>query len=254
MGLAFVVLFLIVFVVPLIVSGLLILFLAKTVFRDRPWRWPVATGLVLVASSVPWAVDQWELRQDLAAYASDTIFPDSLELEPGRLWHLETSNTAGLTCAYRCDFTELGFVTGADRQEVTYALQMGATIPTISQHDLWGGLEGVTREAGARFPYQYAFISLPQYMDYGVPQSGNYRNPRWPLSGHGVHMLVRLPEDGMLDFGTADVVYRRYNVQREMAYPFLWGVASGTAQSPGVLEIFGDLRAISAATGSDRGD
>ncbi|MEL6957907.1 MAG: hypothetical protein AAGL89_03005, partial [Pseudomonadota bacterium] len=244
MGLVYLVMYFVTYVVPLIGSLLLVWVLAVVVFRRRRWAWSASFICVAVASSVPWMMDRIALRQELAAYASDTIYPNRLRLEPGALWHIEEGNHAGVTCSWECDFTRLPFVTEVGEQDVGYALQLDTSGAPIDQHNLWDGLYDLEQQPGQAFPYQYAYIGLSQYRDFGVPQSGDYRMPHWPETGKGVHMLVRIPSDGMLNFETAEVLYRRYNVQREMALLLLWGVATETVQTPGTDAIFNDLVAI----------
>lgn len=233
--------------VPLIGSYVLALILVKTVFKGRSWRWPVSFGFVLAASCMPWLLDRISISRDVAAYGPDIISPETLTLEAGALWRLEDSNHAGITCGYFCNYDALPFVTEVSGSESpAYGLQFHNTGHQLGQHNLWDGLYGRTPTEGEPFPYQYAYISLLSYQDYGVPQSGNYRKPHWPEDGKGVHLLVRLPENGQIDFGNADVLYRRYNIQTEAALPFLWGIARGTVQIPSSVTIFQDLVAISS--------
>ncbi len=230
--------------VPLIGTAILIVLIAKVVFRGAWWGWLLAAAGVIAASCVPWWLDRQELQREVAAFAPDEIIPDTLTLAPGALWHIEEGNHAGVTCSWECDFGDFPFVTKVDSGGVEYALQLGSSGQPIDRHNLWDGLYDVTRAPGQDFPYQYAYIGLSIYRDYGVPQSGDYRKPHWPASGKGVHMLVVLPADGILDFATADVLYRRHNVQRDMAQPFFWGQATQTVQYPSTKMIFDDLHAV----------
>lgn len=245
MFLAYLLIYVVTFVVPLLISVGLFLLVRRLLAGRTPYAALVALCLVLAASCVPWVMDRFAVRADLAALARDEIYPDEVALPPGALWYLSEHNHAGVSCHWPCDFSDLPFVTHVSDQNVDYALSLGYEQSPLDTHDLLNGLVKKDTQLRDGFPFDYAFISISGYRDHGVPNGDPYRKPGWPETVKGVHMLVALPPDGQLDFATADIVYRRYNVQETVARPFFWGIATETEQTPSVEAILDDLRRIS---------
>ena len=76
-------------------------------------------------------------------------------------------------------------------------------------------------------------------------KTGSYRMPHWPDNAQGLHVLVSIPPDGMLDFATAEVHYRRFGIQDESKpFPFL-GFATETIQIPSVEDVMQEVVSLS---------
>lgn len=232
------VIFLVQYVLPPLITAALAWLLYRLVFRRRRWAILPSLAIALLLSCIPALLDRTALSRDLAQYALDEIRPDRITLPPGPLLHLQESNHAGITCDLDCPFADLPFVTQVATDDLRRFTDMQGD-PLEAPLDLWSAVEHADRSRP--FPYRYAFISAPTYWYAKAIGVADYRKPHWPRDGKGAHMLIELPPDGMLDLQSATTQYRRFNIQRNRAYYFLWGIASETEQYPTVAEIFQDI-------------
>ncbi len=232
--------FLIFYVLPLALTALVALVLYRLVFRRRRWGMAISVGLALALSSIPPVLDRVMLRRELARYAPDEIRPTRLTLAPGPLLHLQEANHAGVTCGAECAFDALPFVT----ESAVLDLRNHAAAGPLN---LWDMLPAADR--AQPFPYRYAFVSISTTSYAGMlGLIDHYRKPYWPEIGisKGAHMLVEIPESGVLDLARAPVHFRRFNLQADLAQAPFWGFAEHTAIFPEVGEIFADLAGVAA--------
>ncbi|MGB0900758.1 hypothetical protein [Halocynthiibacter sp.] len=234
------VMYLIAYVLPVIGT----LCIAWLLWRFWLKRYSFVGGLVALmvsfaASCVVPAFDQVKLRQSIATFAQDEVLPDQLSLPPGRLLVIEDSSGAGVQCGYPCPIKDLPFATELRQVFGTNALGALGDRP-VGRHDLWHIID--TPDRTAPFPFDYAWVSLSAYNFHAIPDDGSYKMPHWPDTAKGVHMLLPIPDNGMLDFATAEVLYRRFNVQDDIGRFFLWGLTQKTVQSPTLNEIVQDLQ------------
>ncbi|MFC3526621.1 hypothetical protein ACFOMH_00445 [Paracoccus mangrovi] len=231
------VLFLILYMLPLLLTALLAVLLYRLIFRGRRWGMAISVALALAASCVQPVLDRIALWRDLDRYAADEIRPDRLILPPGRLLHLQEGNHAGVTCDAECPFDTLSFVTGSTELELRDAVDWPL--------NLWDMLPEA--DPAEPFPYRYAFVSVSTTSYAGMlGLTDLYRKPDWPDIGvsKGVHMLVEIPQDGVLDLTQAPVHFRRFNLQADLAMAPFWGIVSSSTIWPEVGTIFADLAAV----------
>lgn len=239
MALIYFILFLVNYVLPLLLTAGLALLLYRLLRRRLRYAAPLSIGIALALSCAQPAYDWIMLRRDLARYAPDELRPETLQLAPGALLHLQEGNHRGVTCGPICAFSRLPFVTSSTTADLS--LNSEDWPP-----DLWPLLPEADRSQP--FPYRYAFISVSTFVyAKALGFDRDYRKPYWPLDAKAVHMLVEIPPDGMLDLASATAHYRRFNMQVDMAeFPF-WGIAVETVVRPEVPTIFAELAAAAGA-------
>jgi hypothetical protein len=241
MGFAYFIVNLVAYGGPLLLTAGLTAALALTVFAGMPARWVLALGVAIALSCVPVAWKRHQLEKDVEALVQDEVWPANLVLEPGALLHLEPSNHAGLTCGRSCFDERAKFMTHVDTDEPARVFSWTSS-EQLGVEDLWDAIEAPDRSEP--FPYKYLFLSTDAWRLSGPGDDNSYRKPHWPKSIQGVHMLVSIPETGVVDFDTAQVHYRRFNVQYEVPeYPY-WGFVTKTQNKPYVDEIVSDLVAL----------
>lgn len=226
-----------------------VFFGVMALLRGRRWRSLAAIAVVAAVAVTPTLLAKTQLERDLGKFASEEIRPDGLSLPPGALILIQPGNHAGLTCGFPCDTLEPApFVSELSSDYGEYLVAPPNSDP-IGTHDLWEGLrhaqglESIDRSVP--FPYQYAFVSTDAWRFPAAQTDGNYRMPHWPNNAKGVHMLVSIPPNGILDFSQAQVHYRRFNIQEETKpFPFL-GFATETVQTPTVNEIMQEVVSLS---------
>lgn len=231
-------------VLPPLITALLAWLLYRLVFRRRRWTILPSLFLALALSCVPALLDRSALNRDLARYAPDEITPDRIILPSGPLLHLQESNHAGITCDLDCPFSDLPFVSQVAIDDLRRLTDEQGN-PLDARLDLWSALDNPDRSQA--FPFRYAFISAPVYWYATAIGVADYRKSYWPKDGKGVHMLVELPPDGILDLTTAATHYLRFNIQTDLARYLFWGIGRQTEQQPSTSQIFQDLLAISQA-------
>lgn len=225
--------------------------LYRFVFRRRLWSVVPSLAIALALSCIPAVIERLSIRSDLAGFAADEVRPGQLTLQPGSLLHVQDYNHAGLTChEQECPFAMLPFVTHAAEAEID-AITDPQGDPTGMPLDMWRLLEREIPALADRsqpFPYRYAYISASVYWYATAIGAEDYRKPEWPENGKGVHMLVELPADGLLDLtDDGSVHFRRFNLQDDLDDPLMWGIRSENVQTPTAEAIFQDLAQISAA-------
>ena len=226
------------YVLPLLITAALAWLLYRLVFRRRRWAILPSLVLALALSCIPALLDRMALSRDLAQYAADEIRPDRIALPPGPLLHLQESNHAGITCDWDCPFADLPFVTEITTDDLLRFTDLQGDL-LKAPIDLWRVSENPNRSQP--YPYRYAFISVPTYWYATAIGVADYRKPYWPEDGKGVHMLVELPPDGILDLRSATTHYRHFNIQTDLASYFFWGISGETVQDPPVSEMFQDI-------------
>lgn len=233
---------------PYLLSLLLTAGLTWVMYRliARPRGWGAGAvlliaGGVILCSNLPAIIDRLDLRRDLAAYAPDEIRPASLSLPPGSLLHIRDDNHAGITCSIDCPFDTLPFVTGVTAVEDT-AITDATGEPDTLPVNLWALIEG--DRGNAPFPYDYIVLSVPTYWYATAIRVPDDRKPSWPEGGKGAHMLIKAPADGLLDLTTAETLYRRFNIQTDLAEYLSWGFKDTTEHAPTLNAIFQDIQSI----------
>lgn len=225
------------YLVPIAMTLALAAALRFFVLSQVPFGWVISLAIAIGVSCIPVAFERKQLEKDIAAFAPDEVHSATRALEPGALLHLQPGNEAGLTCRQDC-LSEVAFVTSVQTFDLAGSLGWSAS-EVLASHDLWPLIKDADRSKP--FPFQYAFISAPTWRLAQVAATPDYRLPHWPDNMKGIHFLVRIPESGVLDIATAEVLFRRFNIQAEVPqYPF-WGRVSATKQMPGVDEIIADL-------------
>lgn len=182
MALIYFILFLVNYVLPLLLTAGLALLLYRLLRRRLRYAAPLSIGIALALSCAQPAYDWIMLRRDLARYAPDELRPETLQLAPGALLHLQEGNHRGVTCGPICAFSRLPFVTSSTTADLTRNSEDWSP-------DLWPLLPQADRSQP--FPYRYAFISVSTFVyAKALGFDRDYRKPYWPSDAKAVHMLV----------------------------------------------------------------
>lgn len=226
----------------LLLSGFLTWLIHLFFFRGRRRGVVLALAATLALFCVKPTLDRLVFWHDLGAFAADEIRPKALVLPPGALLWID-SNYAGGSCGWGCPLDELPFVT---RLEAPNVFQPGLDPENPAILDLRQFLDAPERTQP--FGFRYAFISLGafEYADAaGIPKS---RQEAWPDYPMGVHMLVEVPENGLLDLRHGRVHFRRFAAQRDVgSYLMFGGLIDESVVMPDVQGMVRDLVRVSRA-------
>ena len=244
MGVVYFFVYLFSYGVPLLITAGVAFGLRMTLLRAAPFGWGIAIVVAVGLSCVPALWMRYQLRQDEAKFAPDEVRPDRLDLPKGALLVLQPFNHAGLSCDAGCrDFMQSGFVTHVRYGEPEAAFNWTGS-EQLGEQDLWQAIADENPDRTQPFPYRYLFISTETWRWSGAGEDGSYRKAHWPTNGKGAHALLSIPPSGLLDFQTAKVHFRRFNIQEDVpALPF-WGFVTQTQVIPEAQDIFAEVIAL----------
>ena len=239
---AYLVLALLAVAVSLLMAWLMTWLIRLFFLRGRRRGVLLAFGATLLLFCVKPALDRLVFWSELDAFAADEIQPESLVLPRGDLLRIDRGYGGG-ACGVDCPLDELPFAARIEAPHI-YDLALDPANPAI--FDLWQFLDAPDRTQP--FAFRYAFISLPARMYANAVGISKTRQEAWPDRPQDVHMLVEVPQSGVLDLNRVETHFRRYTAQRDLgAFLIFGGLLEEPVVMPDVQGMVRDLAQVSRA-------